>query len=568
MSMILAIFDLKGSPKLKEEFKGAINDFSLDGRRQLTGYESGNFIIYSACRIFPCEQVRTFPDGITVAISGRIYGIRKGHGSTDAIDPAAYIRDLYLMNDPSKLSNIDGSFSFILFDPKNKKLTAGNDAFGLYKLYYTRCGGRIIFCNEFEPLTKTGSIDFTVNYDAVLEYFVLGGILWDKTIYNEINPLQPGSYLTFSVKKTGLKHYNRIPVSINKGLDPGKAASEMAVLIKNAVSKRLVMPLGNNSIDLSGGIDTRLIISCIENKKRAELTYRTYLTPPLDESNDQDVIIAKMIAEKLGLKLHIEKFSDWDEEFNPSYFKKWRALSYGDHHMKGLFGGEFLNGDCLRFIPAGTVEFIRQAKFAGRQLFPFFKNTRSKFPRLSPIFKTDGLKNPYQSLYNLLSGFETENKLLLFAFFTFAGAFFSRYYGGSRAIWAQPATFLTKVDTPFLDNELLSYLLTLPDHFLKGEKEHLIYNLLFRDHFSELNDIPSISSLADVQGNCLIPFREGREPKSERQPRYNEAYRKLQEKFPLWADQVLHREIASAILKNQESGLTMAIIDLDAFLYQ
>lgn len=569
MSMILGIFSFKKLPDLKDKFREILNDFTLDGKRQVSVINSDHFIIsffnnYTSSN----EPVKTFDDGITVALSGRVYGVRNKGILTDNIDPVEYIRKIYRENDQQKLANIDGSFSFVLFDEKYNRVIAGNDAFGLFKLFYIITNNFVIFCNEFEPLTKTASIDFTVNYDAVLEYFVLGGVLWDKTVYNEIFPLQPGSYLTFSDKKTELNHYDRIPVNINKGLDPGKAASDIAALIKNAVGKRLVKPPENNSVDLTGGIDTRLVINCIDDEIWGLLTYRTYLTPPLDECNDQDVMIAKMIAEKLGVKLHIGQFTDWDEQFNPSYFKKWRALSYDDHHIKGLFGGEFLNGDCFRFIPAETVEFIRQTKFFRRQRLPFFNHIRPVFPRLSTVYETERLKNPYESLYNLLSGFDTENKLLLFAFFTFAGAFFSRYYGGSRAIWAQPYTFLRKVDTPFLDNQFLHYLLSMPYDFLRGDKEHLIYNLLFRDHFSKLNDIPTISSLAEVKGNCLVPLKEGLEPKSVRKPLYDEAFKKLQKNIPVWADRVLDRKISDTMLQNPESELTMAVIDLDAFLHQ
>lgn len=585
MSLILGIYSLTSQPSFTDEFQKVIDEFSLQGKRNIKNYYSGNLYIASH-QPFPVnyDAINQFDDGIIIALSGRLYGIegpeKKNISDLDALlfydNPSNYIKSLYLNKSMEKLKSIDGAFAFSLYDRKNERLILANDSFGQYPLFYISDNEYIIFCNEYEPLTRINDRILNIDNDALAEYFVFDGVLWNKTLHRDIKPVTPGTILSFFGSIPKKIHYDRLPVWINQEITPKKAASELSVIIKKAVNKRVNPPFNNIRIDLSGGLDTRLILSCLSQNERSRIAFQSFITPPLNESNDQDVMIAKLLAEKLKLKLSISSFTDWDDEFSPAYFHQWRAKTEAVSVVKGLFGGEFLNGDCFRFIPSETLEFIQNAHFPKEQLFNLLYRPASSFEKAktgipAELFSAHTMKNcvnPYNSLYRLLSEYQTENKSLLYAYFLFSKSFFTKLYGGTRGLWAQPYTFLTKVDTPFLDHALLRYLLTLPPAYLSGRGDHVLYNLLYRDYFSELNDIPSISSLSQTEGNCINFLTSGTEPKSCRQIKYNKVLSILTEDKPYWFKTFFNKDAIDKTMKDPDNKVTQAIIDLLALLSQ
>jgi len=583
MSLILGIYSLNSQPSFTDEFSEVIDEFSLHGKRNIKNYYSGNLFLASY-QPFPVsyEAINQFDNGIVIALSGRLYGIEDhDNGITSDLDsllfyenPSNYIKNLYLTKNLQKLRNIDGSFAFSLHDRKNERLILANDSFGQYPLFYISDSDYIIFCNEYEPLTKLNGRILNIDNNALAEYFVFDGVLWNKTLYSDIKPVTPGTILSFFGSNPKKTLYDRLAVTVNNEISPEKATEELSVIIRKAVSKRINPPFENIRIDLSGGLDTRLILSCLTHDERSKIGFQSFITPPLNENNDQDVMISKLIAEKLKLKLSISSFNDWDNEFSPAFYQQWRERSYPEITIKGLYGGEFLNGDCFRFIPSETIQFIQGARFPQT----FFSNRLNRpsaslekagtvIPRKlfsENMFET--CVNPYHTLYRLLSEYHTENKSLLYAYFLFSQSFFTRLYGGTSGLWAQPYTFLTKVDTPFLDHALLRYLLSLPPAFLSGNSDHLLYQLLFKNHFSELNDIPTISSLSEAGGSCIGRFTQGIEPKGCRQFRYGQALLKVAEDKPFWFKTFFDKDAINETLKNPDSKETQSIIDLLALL--
>jgi len=585
MSLILGIYSLTNQPSFTDEFRDVIDEFSLQGKRNIKNYYSGNLYIASYQPFHVnYDAINQFDDGIIIALSGRLYGVtdpdKECISDLEALlfydNPSNYIKSLYLNKSMEKLKNIDGAFAFSLFDRKNERLILANDSFGQYPLFYISDNEYIIFCNEYEPLTRINDRILNIDNDALAEYFVFDGVLWNKTLHRDIKPVTPGTILSFFGSIPKKIHYDRLPLRINQEITPEKAASELSVIIKKAVNKRLNPPFKNIRIDLSGGLDTRLILSCLSQTERDRIVFRSFVTPPLNESNDQDVMISKLLAEKLKLQLNISSFTDWDDEFSPAYFHKWRTKNEAVTVVKGLFGGEFLNGDCFRFISSDTLEFIQNAHFPKEQFFSLFYRPPSSFEKAkigfpSELFSAHTIENcmnPYNTLYRLLSEYQTENKSLLYAYFMFSRSFFTKLYGGTRGLWAQPYTFLTKVDTPFLDHALLRYLLTLPPAYLSGSSDHLIYNLLYRDYFSELNDIPSISSLSQTEGSCIKYFTPGTEPKSCRQFKYNKARMMLTEDKPYWFKTFFSKDVINERMKDHDNKVTQAVIDLLGLLSQ
>jgi len=95
--------------------------------------------------------------------------------------------------------------------------------------------------------------------------------------------------------------------------------------------------------NLSGGIDTRLVSFALAELGRHPDSVKIVKSPLLDEDQDADVYLAKLVTQKMAWNsqiIHPEKMTAYNYFTHESYYN--RALG-------GLYGGEFLGGQVSTF---------------------------------------------------------------------------------------------------------------------------------------------------------------------------------------------------------------------------
>ena len=202
------------------------------------------------------------------------------------------------------LEQIEGMFSFIVFDKMNNKIFAARDMVGEKPLYFCFNKNFIAFASDLKTIVKLPEIKKDISQSSIQKYLEYNYIPSPNTISKNIYKLPAASYLSVELKMfnfTDVKEYNHlnslIGVKNNKWWNLNYSKNKIKKFNKlyweekiqfslnKAVKDQLISdaPLG---AFLSGGIDSSLIVSLMQQNQKNTKTFTIgYENDNFDESN-------------------------------------------------------------------------------------------------------------------------------------------------------------------------------------------------------------------------------------------------------------------------------------------
>ncbi len=528
MSLLFGYHSTKANVD-QDRLKPALANFSLHGRRTLKTESGDNFFFSTALTQPGVNNIAENKDKNRVLLfGGEIFDfkeradklIRLGHEFADRNSPAELLLHSYEEYGESFVKDINGTFSLAIYDKQHDELALINDSFGTYPLFIYNSDECCIFCTEYEPITKHPSFDKTLDLDAIAEFFTFGLSLANKTFFKHIRNLQPGSVLKKKDNRISLNQYDDLDIQIenDKGID--YHADKISDSISRAVRRRIKEPR-NMKCALTGGADTRLMAGIIPEIQRTQMTFRTERSFYIEDSENQDVIIAKMVAEKLNLNHIITDpsvtISQNTDEFGVDFFDKRRVTSE-IRPFGGWYGSQFMGGKWTSTAPIRAKD-IRRSEVHKKLNNVFSKSFRSK------------ISDPFITLTKEIEKIKAENNTLLFAIHQINRGFFTNIFNGSRSGWLDPYSFITRFETPFCDTYFLKDILTVPDKILLHYK---LYNRIYKNHYPELAKIPTNSNLAKKVDSAIPLVTRGSSPLDARRPKYDDAFKEFTLDLHTW----------------------------------
>lgn len=211
------------------------------------------------------------------------------------------------------VTHFRGMFAFAIWDSKRQLLHLCRDRFGVKPLFYSVRGGVLAFASESKALNNAGHTGRVVDPLSVAEFLQYGYISAPRSIFEDVETLQPGSICTFDAKlrRQELVYWRA------KDLFEGEAAlglrDSIAALndeqlldtvedsLVKAFDYRMVadVPVG---LFLSGGIDSSLVATLLA--RRSNINVNTF-TIGFGESEFDETRYARMVAEAINAK-HVE----------------------------------------------------------------------------------------------------------------------------------------------------------------------------------------------------------------------------------------------------------------------
>lgn len=502
-------------------------------------------------------------NGIYIWVSGDINSI-ENHDPNQVLQKNNFLKFIlkaYLKSDLTIFKYLSGEFTIVIYNSLNEELLITNDSFGLYPLFICDFGKYFVFCNEYEPIVKLKEFKKELDYQAISEYFSFGFSLNNSTFFKEIKNSEPATILKIENNNISKSKYEELKVSINNSLTPEVIANEIASILKPTVANIINTP-ESFLCTLTGGLDTRLVLSNISPNLRKELNFATISTPYLALDIDKDILIAKQIAKELNLKHTIEFFPSWhiqyEKEFELSFFNTWREKS-DKRGITGVYGTELMGGGWFSMMPE-----IIQNKITNKKT-PFqLKNIFKDKP--SSIFSEQFLKqtdNSANILEKELNNKSCENNYYQFAMEHITRGFYTYFHSGTRNKWHHTHDLLTNIVTPFSDKKLLKYFLTIPFEYLV-DKNYSVYNMLFKNHYPVLTHIPTTSKLGLITGNCIPFFNIGKDPMNERKKNYDKITNQIINDNFTWDRNFYNK---NSLIKNikQNSDLLNKFIDFESW---
>ncbi|MFN6943734.1 MAG: asparagine synthase (glutamine-hydrolyzing), partial [Cytophagaceae bacterium] len=223
---------------------------------------------------------------------------------------------LFIKLGPEFVSELNGMFTFAIYDINQNKIYLYRDRLGVKPLFYLRNNYGVHFSSELKGLINNKFLlEFlTINKKAVNLFMHLGFIPHPFTIYNEINKFPSGSYAEVFENNINFFTYwraeDKISERVEKSYDSSK--EQLKDLLEDSVRLRLVsdVPVG---AFLSGGIDSSLVTAIAQ--KNTSNPIKTF-SIGFKESKFNESEYARKIASYLKTDHHEYILSEKDAQEN------------------------------------------------------------------------------------------------------------------------------------------------------------------------------------------------------------------------------------------------------------
>lgn len=214
------------------------------------------------------------------------------------------------------LPHLNGWFCGLLVDLKIGKVLLFNDRYGMQRLYYHEGKERLLFGSEAKSLLKVAPELRQLDMRGVGELISCNCVLEHRTIFSQVSLLPGGS--SWSWDKGGqLTKRTYFAPSEWENLPPLDQHTFLVRLHETAKSviPRYFRESGRIGMSLTGGLDSRMIMACLDLKP-GELPCYTFG----GEKDMLDITIARQIAEACGQKYSVLRL-------DPSFFSDFSSLA-------------------------------------------------------------------------------------------------------------------------------------------------------------------------------------------------------------------------------------------------
>jgi len=268
---------------------------------------------------------------------------------------------LYEEMDEKFFENLNGLFSGLLIDQRQKKVFLFNDRYGLERIYWHETADAFYFASEAKALLRILPELRAFDLEGTTQFLTFGSTLAERTLFRGVQLLPGGSLWKFSAGQCLREKYFSPAVW---EAQPTLTAAEFEAKFSETFNKILPPYFATESkigIALTGGLDTRMIMASRPQNRRNQTCY-TFAGQ--DDATTLDDKIAARVAKACGLehhllRLHPDFFADFAAQADRTvyltdgtfgilgaheiYFHR-LARSLSAWRLTGNFGSEVLRG--------------------------------------------------------------------------------------------------------------------------------------------------------------------------------------------------------------------------------
>lgn len=204
---------------------------------------------------------------VTLAFSGEEFpdpGIKrslKSRGHDVPEGGAHYLAHLY-EEDEAFPANLNGIFQGFVIDRDRKRATLFNDRYGMHRVYYHQSSEAFYFAAEAKALLAVRPELRSLNAQNLGEFLTCGCVLENRTFFNGIEILPPGSAWSFENGKLKERDFYFMPEEWEQleNLGPEEYYQELQQVFSRNLP-RYFSGSERVGLSLTGGLDTRMIMA-------------------------------------------------------------------------------------------------------------------------------------------------------------------------------------------------------------------------------------------------------------------------------------------------------------------
>ena len=195
-------------------------------------------------------------------------------GEPPPTDAAAIVAALYRRVGPAVAGALKGAFCAAIFDEGAKQLLLISDRLGSYPIYWFKAPGRLAFSSELRAVLRDHPRP-AVDPRTVVDILTLGFPFGDKTIADGVHLLPSASILVYqwSDGTIRVEPYASLADSFRaSGIDKHDYLQNLQRAFDTAMD-RAVAGSHRYGLSLSGGLDTRVILSALDRRRVPVATF-------------------------------------------------------------------------------------------------------------------------------------------------------------------------------------------------------------------------------------------------------------------------------------------------------
>lgn len=251
----------------------------------------------------------------TITFNGEIYNyveiredlVRRGYEFRSHSDTEVLLA-LYDLKKEKCLADLDGMFSFAVWDEKEQELFCAVDRFGEKPFFYIQNSEYFAFASEMKELWAFSN-NREPNHQMIFDYLKYGFTLNPKspstTFYKNIQRLEPAHFIKIRRQKVTKSKYWRIDPSKTLDISLEEACEQFKIIFTQSVKRRLRsdVPVGSS---LSGGLDSSLVVcvlgQLLQTQGKSVSTFSARFRDFVkDETRYQEYVIDKTRARSFSV---------------------------------------------------------------------------------------------------------------------------------------------------------------------------------------------------------------------------------------------------------------------------
>ena len=172
------------------------------------------------------------------------------------------VLDLYEKHGSNFVSFLNGTFSGVLLDLRQDKALLFNDRFGLGRIYVHEARDGLYFASEAKALLTVLPSSREIDQRGLAEFFSLGCVLQNRTLFRGVSLLPPGSLWTLGRHGTieRGRYFDPGPWEHLKPLRLDEYSDRLTCLCRRLMP-RYLKHTGAAAMSMTGGLDSRLILA-------------------------------------------------------------------------------------------------------------------------------------------------------------------------------------------------------------------------------------------------------------------------------------------------------------------
>lgn len=255
------------------------------------------------------QPMHTIDQKHTIVYNGELYNykelkeelVQKGIKFNTASDTEVILY-AYKVWGKDCLNKFRGMFSFAIADFENKIVFMARDQFGIKPLLYHSGANGFYFASELSAFRKLPFLKFSINEEALDQYFWHQYIPAPNTIFKDFHKLPPAHFLitdlTGNIKEKKKYWDFRFESDSSKSYEDW--IEEANIVLKESVKSHLVSDVPFGAF-LSGGIDSSLVVSYMS--EILDKPVKTF-SIGFDDQNFSELEYARVIANKYQTDHH------------------------------------------------------------------------------------------------------------------------------------------------------------------------------------------------------------------------------------------------------------------------